>query len=536
MNYLNGEKLLELGVELIINYLRRSRSDEEYEKKTGEDTLKNQTDLMDRVLTPYGIPYDQVTEIGSGDKISTRPVFQKVIEDLRSRKYQAIAVKEISRMGRGSYTDMGIIYDLIVEMNIYIITPYRVYDPSNPADLRQIRFELFMSREEFETTRERLTSGRITAALANKWVVGPAPYCFVRDESTGYLDLNEPEAADMRQIYEYYVNGVPDFKEGGLRDVSYRALSTFLKRHTNILTPEGNKDWQPMALRRLITHERNIGIHRYNPKGHDPIIITSPKVVSEELFYKAIEKDQNSRHKPRTKMDFSPCELAGLIICAKCGRRMVRQYSVQIYKRKDGGESKYEKEFLWCTEPGCTFLKYRSVESQMLKVLEILETLDADKLRQYIEKSVNNDEGERLEQNRIEMLESLEGRRNHLKKRLDFIFEKYEDEMYDDETFTSRKAAVEKELQEVDELEKIYRGTVIKKKETVDVQQVQRNITTVLRAYHTTDNKTSKNTILRAIFDHAVVEIIEKGRGRKEAKFALKPVLRADILGNIILD
>jgi len=155
----------EYGIKNAINYLRKSRQDEEREKKTGEDVLHEQKVLMDRVLEGYGVPYDQKPEIGSGDKISTRPVFQGIIEDLRAGKYDAIAVKEISRMGRGSYTDMGIIYDLLVEKRIFIITPWKIYDPRNPSDLRQIRFELFMSREEFETTRERLTGGRYNAAM-----------------------------------------------------------------------------------------------------------------------------------------------------------------------------------------------------------------------------------------------------------------------------------------------------------------------------------------------------------------------------------
>ena len=85
----------------IINYLRRSRQDEDREKKTGEDTLHEQKQLMDRALADYGVPYDQRSEIGSGDKISTRPVFQQIIKDIQNGKYDAIAVKEISRMGRG---------------------------------------------------------------------------------------------------------------------------------------------------------------------------------------------------------------------------------------------------------------------------------------------------------------------------------------------------------------------------------------------------------------------------------------------------
>ncbi|TVZ79374.1 hypothetical protein FB379_12361 [Aeribacillus composti] len=34
---------------------------------------------MDRVLSEYGVPYDPKMEIGSGDKISTRPVFQLML-------------------------------------------------------------------------------------------------------------------------------------------------------------------------------------------------------------------------------------------------------------------------------------------------------------------------------------------------------------------------------------------------------------------------------------------------------------------------
>lgn len=90
---LTGRKLLEqYGIKSIINYLRKSRQDMEREKKTGEDTLHEQKLLMDRVLSNYDTPYEQHTEIGSGDKIETRPVFQQIIKDIRNGKYDAIAV------------------------------------------------------------------------------------------------------------------------------------------------------------------------------------------------------------------------------------------------------------------------------------------------------------------------------------------------------------------------------------------------------------------------------------------------------------
>ncbi len=103
-------------IKFILGYTRKSRQDEEREKKTGEDVLHEQRVLMERVFNSYNIPYDIKEEVGSGDKISTWPVFQAVLEALRTKKHGdnvAIGVKEISRLGRGTYADMGIIYDTL---------------------------------------------------------------------------------------------------------------------------------------------------------------------------------------------------------------------------------------------------------------------------------------------------------------------------------------------------------------------------------------------------------------------------------------
>jgi hypothetical protein len=60
---------------------------------------------------------------------------------------------------------------------------------------------------------------------------------------------------------------------------------------------------------------------------------------------------------------------------------MVRQYSVQHYKKKDGSESVYHKEFLWCTTNGCTFVKYRDAEEDILLGLEQMNALNIDQLK-----------------------------------------------------------------------------------------------------------------------------------------------------------
>lgn len=537
---LKREYLLELGIENILNYLRRSRQDEEMEKRTGEDTLKAQADLMHRVLEPFGIPYLQREELGSGDKISTRPVFQWVIEELRAKRYQAIAVKEISRMGRGSYTDMGVIYDLIVDNCIFIITPYKLYDPRNPSDLRQIRFELFMSREEFETTRERLVGGRVTNAHSGLWVAGKAPWGYTYNKQTRKLEIEEESAKIVRMIFDYYVRGIPT-AEGKRREVSFRALATYFSKRTAINTPRGFSEWHPNALKELIKNDRYIGIQRYRthktvngkriPRPPEEHIVTEgaiPPIIDSETWDLAQAKIIESSHKPRTKMDFSPCELAGLCVCLKCGRRMVRQYSVQNYKMQDGTVSTYHKEFLWCTKSGCTFVKYRSVEEDLLHALKVIRDLDNGRMREVLAGIVDNSPAQKLQQSADEMRDYIAGRRKELKAREKFIFEKYETGRYTDEVFDERMAEIKEEFGRVDamELDLEAMENNVAPVDQLDMDEARKRLSSILDAYNAADDKTERNTILRSVFDHVAVEIVEKGRGRRPAVHRIYPRLK----------
>jgi DNA invertase Pin-like site-specific DNA recombinase len=528
----------EYGIKNVINYLRKSRQDEERERKTGEDTLHEQKVLMERVLEGYGVPYDQEPEIGSGDKISSRPVFQKILEDIRNDKYDAIAVKEISRMGRGSYTDMGTIYDLIIEKRLFIITPWKIYDPKNPADLRQIRFELFMSREEFETTRERLTGGRYNAAIEGKWVAGKAPFGYTYNPNTKRLEINEEEAEVVRTIFDFYVNGI--IVDGKRKQVSFRALASYLKR-IGIKTPNGRDEWHPVRLREFLSNDRYIGRIRFRttqrtadgrqiPRPEDEHIIVEDAhepIIDPDTWERAQAKIAGRESIPRARLDFDPCELAGLCVCKKCGRKMVRQYNTQHYRKSDGEISVYRKEFLWCTTSGCTFVKYRNIEEDLLEVLKYLRELDDELLRSQLQVVLEDQKNEKG-MSQEDMQRHIEMRREDLKRRMKFIYEKYESGIYTDEMFLERKAEVDRELAELENIKVEYSEP--KKKEHIDPEIVRKNLSSILEAYQKATHKSDRNKILRAVFDHVVVEVIEKGRGRKQAKHVIYPVLKFNLL------
>lgn len=514
----------------IINYLRRSRQDIEKEKRTGEDTLADQKRLMDSVLLGMEIPYDQKFEIGSGDKIDTRPVFKSILRDIESGKYDAIAVKELSRLGRGSYTDMGRIYETLTQNRVHIITPYKVYDPLNNADARQIRFELFLSREEFETTKERMLGAKYNLAKQGKWMAGPAPFGYTLNFQTKTLEENKDEANVIRLIFDLFVNGLNG------REMGFRAISTYLSQIGH-KTPTGLKHWAPETIKKTITRRVYIGQVLFNltkmengkkvkrPENEWVIVDGAhPAIVNEVIFYEAQRKFRNNRNTtPKTKKNFETSELAGLVRCVKCGNSMLRQKTRSSYTKKNGEISEYFKETLWCNTVGCTFLKYRPVEEaivEMLETLPILEDIDG-----IINSSIDN----WMRQNNVDNetnIHLVEQRKKELQSRLKFIFEKFESGIYSDDEFLQRKRELTHEIETIDTI--LSQTTQESKFNIVDKEEIIKYALSLSEAYKNAKSSTEKNQLLKSIIDYVVLEVTEKIRGNKPSRFNLDIMLKID--------
>ncbi len=501
-------------------YIRRSRQDIEREKRTGEDTLAAQRNIMEKVLSDLKIPYVLYCEIGSGDKIESRPVFQQLLREIQDGLYKAVAVKEISRLGRGSFADNGIIYDLFCR-GLYIITPYRIYDPSNPADCRLVRFELFFSREEFEMIKERLVSAKYNYAAEGKWIAGSVPYGYRFNKNKTKLEICEDEAEVVRLIFNSFVFGLE--VKGKVKDVSYQAIATYLTR-MGIPSPRRAASWKMLTVRRILKNPVYVGTLTYrktkragNKVIHRPssewIVVENAHepIIEKELWDKAQEKINRSKKGASVKLDFSPCELASLIVCGRCGRRMVRHYNVQHYRKKDGSESIYRKEFLWCTTVGCTFVKYRDVEKEIITFLKQLKGHDFEFLLENYREVYENQKKNTYNNENIFNL--VEERINDLKRRLNFICQKYEEGIYDDSTFIMRKKELEEELKR---LESITHEETPAGENQVDnleavIEKYRNRVVTCLEAYQVAGDRTVKNNLLHSVIDKIILTKTGKG-------------------------
>lgn len=285
----------------VLIYLRKSREDAEKEKRTGEDILAVHRGRLVSLCEQSGHSYVIKEEIVSGDTIAGRPVFQEVLYKLiPSGNYHAVAVNEISRLGRGNMRDAGVIYESIIEYNILIITPHKIYNPSNRSDLRQIRFELFLSREEYEMIKDRLLDGKDAAARAGR-AVGYIGTLGVKNIRGKYVTDKEG-----LKIAELVFNLVREGKQ-------LKVITEYLNE-LGCKTGRNNK-WTTSSIKQVV---KNIHYEGFQNWRGEIIKAQHGPLLPLELIYEARAKLESvdTRSTVKNQMFWVP------LYCAVCGKRM----------------------------------------------------------------------------------------------------------------------------------------------------------------------------------------------------------------------
>jgi site-specific DNA recombinase len=521
----------------IYAYIRRSRQDVEREKRTDQDTLAEQRTLLEKILQEQYNHYDwdMLEETVSGaDAIEEREVFRTLIEILEQSKprTKAIMVKDISRLGRGSYEQMGRVEKLIIDKCIYIITPYQTYDPLNDSDMEYIKFHMFFANLEYGKITRRMREARYTYASLGRWMTGGGgiPFGFEFEPVKQKLIPDDETSQIVKQIFDLYVNKRMGYnaictkfnKEGILTPSEFAEIKRY-----GLLKSEKKSNWKPMVIRRMLRNPVYIGTVQFrttrtrNKKKvkldeKDWIVVENAHeaIINKETFEKAGVIMEANKQSPKVKLDFEPTPLASLIVCNSCGNKMQRQYSTQYYTKKDGSKSVYHKEFMMCL--GCSvYMKYHSIEEELLRILEDdFIKIDQEQLKQKLEELIDLDkvhQGKRMNPtDQVALLEkqieALDGELTALRRML--RKGQIEDDEYEQDRAEILKQKVEKEKQ----INLLKAETQKEQIEELDIESIQKGFKTILEIYKNGDlSKGEKNELLRGIFDYVVLEKVDKG-------------------------
>ncbi|MCD8334946.1 MAG: recombinase family protein [Clostridiales bacterium] len=136
-----------------------------------EETLKRHEAILDKMANDRGYCIAKTYyEVVSGESIAARPEIQKMLEEVSAGLYAGVLVVDVERLARGNGADQAYISQVFQFSGPKIITPTKVYDPSNEFDEEYFEFGLFMSRREYKTINRRLIRRRDSSASEGKYL------------------------------------------------------------------------------------------------------------------------------------------------------------------------------------------------------------------------------------------------------------------------------------------------------------------------------------------------------------------------------
>ena len=324
-------------------YLRKSRTDLDAEANGETETLaRHEKILLDLAKRMHLDVTEIYREVVSGETISSRPVVQRVLNEVENGLWDGVLVVEVERLARGDTIDQGIVSRAFKFSNTKIITPLKTYDPNNEYDEEYFEFGLFMSRREYKTIRRRLTQGRISSAKEGKHTASKPPYGYDRvhvESGKGYtLIPNKKEAPVVEMMFNWFVNGELQ-EDGSCKKLGTMAIANRLTS-LQLPTPRGGNVWSQRTVHWILHNPVYTGRIRWGYKKDKKMIvdgvvkrkrvISSKKdqvlvdglhsaIISEDLFEQAQSIFAEGGTPSVTASRELKNPLSGIVVCGICG-------------------------------------------------------------------------------------------------------------------------------------------------------------------------------------------------------------------------
>ena len=336
----NFNVLATLLPEEILVYLRKSRADDP--SLSTDEVLEKHERLLDEWMEKNlsaPIPEEnRFREVVSGESISERTEFQKVLKLIESNKYKAVLVVEISRLGRPDLEEIGRITKVFRYTNTLVITPMMTFNIANEYERDIFERELKRGNEYLEYTKKLLSRGKELSAKSGNFLTralyGYDKVAFVENKKkVRTLVINEDQANIVRMIFDWYVN-----ENIGTQTIANRLVEM------GIPAP-ASKLWSTDTIRKMISNHHYTGkivwnsrktihvvedgnIRKARPMNDgDDVIICEGRheaIISDELFQAAQEKRGRCHRTPVNKELKNP--FSTMLYC-ECGRSMGHSFN-----------------------------------------------------------------------------------------------------------------------------------------------------------------------------------------------------------------
>ena len=280
------------------------------EQAVNGHSIDEQNDRMQKYCDAMGWkPCKLYTDGGFSGANMERPALQKLIKDVKAHKVERVLVYKLDRLSRSQRDTLTLIEDVFLKNGCEFVSMNENFDTATPFGRAMIGILAVFAQLEREQIKERMIMGKEARAKQGKYHGSdrlPIGYDYI----DGELVINESEAAQIRQAFDWFVGGM--------------SIPKIVKAFNAAGIEHRYGHWQESVLRHVLTRKTYIG-YIYSKgtwyKGtHEPIL-------DDETFNAAqaiIDRTHAESIKYNRRYGKASSYLGSLIYCAECGNRFAK--------------------------------------------------------------------------------------------------------------------------------------------------------------------------------------------------------------------
>ncbi len=245
-----------------------------------------------------------------------RPALKRLMADIEEGRVDSIVVYKVDRLSR-SLLDFARLIEVFDQHEVAFVSVTQQFNTRNSLGRLTLHILLSFAQFERELISERTRDKMSAARKKGKWVGGTPILGYDLGEKGGRLVVNQSEAAQVRQVFETYL------ETGSLLSTAV-ALNKRGWRMKSWTTRKGARRggglWSKENVRGLLTNLAYVGRVNYREKIYPG---EHPAIVDEEVFERARKSLEDGRREGASRArNAYGYLLKGLVRCTSCGSSM----------------------------------------------------------------------------------------------------------------------------------------------------------------------------------------------------------------------
>ncbi len=329
-------------------YARLSKEDEE--KMNGGDaseSIKNQLALLRNFCEENNL-YDSTEYVDDGysGTNTDRPLFQKMLQDIKDDKINMVITKDFSRLGRDRISFGYLTECYFPEHDVRYIAVCEDYDSINGCNDQVAAFKSLMNEMYAADTSKKVTNTKRYKQQQGLFIGGKAPFGYVKSPTEkNKIVIDEYAAGVVKYIFELALSGISCRQIAvRLNEQNIPTPAQYAKINLSVKGPYSGK-WSSERISDMLQNEVYIGnmvqgrVRKVSYKSkkckklkRDEWTVvqnTHEAIISKEVFEKVGELIKSRNYTRSCTYDYL---LKGLIFCYECG------YPLGVIKRKLSGD------------------------------------------------------------------------------------------------------------------------------------------------------------------------------------------------------